>query len=196
MDKKYLILLLISIILLSGLTTSSAYSLEKQSTEIYIEKPLDPEPLTRTITIYRYGIAGDIKPIEIEINLEQGKDINDLISEKCEELLIEDEEFQEISKLKTSIGILSIVKSRGRGIHIKPSPRLKFIYCRYPRDSWATTTILPLIGRNITTIRGPHSVMSFGFVGLKWWIERISILGFFLRTGYIGFSAMTVVRKL
>jgi hypothetical protein len=37
--------------------------------------------------------------------------------------------------------------------------------------------------------------MSFGFVGFKWWIERISILGFFLRTGYIGLSAMTVVRK-
>lgn len=193
--KKLLAIFLIFVFLITGLTTSSADTIEKNVGKIKCIKPLDTAPLTKTITVYRCGIKGEITPVEIEVKLENGKDINEAISEKCEELLENDIEFQTYKKLRLSIGILSFVNTRGRGLHIKPLQRFHFILCRYPRDQWASTTIKSLFGGNATTIRGPHRVMSFGFFGFKWWLDRISTLGFFLRTGYTGFSILTTIRE-
>jgi hypothetical protein len=193
--KKLVTIFLIFVFLITGLTTSSAYTIEKNVGKIKCIKALDAAPLTKTITVYRYGVNGEITPVEIELELEKGIDINEAISKKCEELLENDIEFQSYKKLRLNIGILSFVNTRGRGLHLKPFLRFHFILCRYSNDRWATTTIRPLIGGNATTIRGPHRVMSFGFFGFKWWLDRISTLGFFLRTGYTGFSILTTIRE-
>ena len=180
--------------LTSGLSTLSAFPIKKIKAN---EKEVtSTTQLIETMTVYRYGLDGFITTVDVEIELEEGQDINDAIAEKCEELFEKDTEFQSLTKDNTSRGLMSFVKSKGRGLHIKLLPRIRLIFCIYPRDQKAFTTINPLIGGNTTTIECPHSVLAFGFVGFKWWRGRISFLGFFLRIGFVGFSLFATVKKL
>jgi hypothetical protein len=189
------VLILIILFLMSGIISSSANSINKKYQDVNCERPTDPEIFSKTVTLYRFGLNGDVKPIQVEISFNNFQNINEAISEKCEELLMEDIEFQDLNNSFTS-GLFTLVKSHGRGIHLLPSSNSKIVYCRYPRDPNSYTTIRPIFGGNSTTIVGPHRVISFGFFGFKWWINRISILGFFLRTGYVGYSTLTTIRKL
>ncbi|UCH72498.1 MAG: hypothetical protein JSW62_02825 [Thermoplasmatales archaeon] len=61
--------------------------------------------------------------------------------------------------------------------------RLNIIYCRYPKDVEANTTIKSLIGGENSTkyIEGKHSVTAIDFIGYTGWIGRFSITPFDLK---------------
>jgi hypothetical protein len=186
-------ILLTFLFLISGIISSSAYSINKEY--VTCESPEEIDSFSRTITIFKYGINGDITPVDIKIDFNNLEEINEAISDKCEELLMNDNEFKSFNS-SISLGIFTFVKSHGRGIHLKPFSKSKILYCRYPRDTRAYTSLTSILGGPTKTVSGPHSVVSFGFIGFKWWFGRISILGLFLRTGYVGYSSITTIRRL
>jgi hypothetical protein len=193
-SQKIIVALLISLLfLISGMISSSAYTINKKTEKENCNNKVEIQSFSRKITVYRCGIDGIVTPVEIEVN--NLEDINEAISEKCEELLTNDVDFKGLN-FTMALGIFTFVKSHGRGIHLKPFKRSNTIFCRYPRDSKAYTTLISLFGGGRKTISGPHSVISFRFVGFKWWIGRTSILGFFMRTGYVGYSSFTAIRGL
>jgi len=214
-NKKIIGILLSFLILLSGITTVSAINIKNET--ITSEKNESKEEF-ETVTIFRYGLDGSVEPFQIELKVDDQKDISQLMEEKCEELLKEDPEFKNLANNNSKYNFISRIKSRGRGIHIKIAPqilwplkfklfpllppyifrrvRIPILYCRYPRDQKAYTTLTPLIGGNSTTINGYHSVFSIGFFGFKWWIGSISFLGFVVRTGFSGFSLIARTRPL
>ena len=214
LEKKLIISFISIVILISGLTTASAVTIEKENPNI---KGDEPTLQTETVTLYRFGLDGSLTPVEVEVKLKEGQDLNEAIEEKCLELLENDPEFQETLDDNTTRGTLSKVRSRGRGLHLKLRPAIQWpvkyklfpmlppyifrrlhipiVFCKYTRDNKAFTTITPLIGGNATTIDGPHSVLCMGFYGFKWWAGHVSLLGFGLRTGFVGFSILTKVNK-
>jgi len=214
LEKKLIVSFISVVILISGLTTVSAVTIEKENPNI---KDDEPSLQTETVTLYRFGLDGSLTPVEVEVELKEGQDLNDAIEEKCVELLENDPEFQESLDDNTTMGALSIVKSRGRGLHLKLRPSIQWpikyklfpmlppyvfrrvhipiVYCKYTRDDRALTTITPLSGEIATTVEGPHSVLCIGFYGFKWWAGHVSLLGFGLRTGFVGISIITKVNK-
>jgi DNA-directed RNA polymerase subunit L len=202
-NKKIIGILFSFLIILSGISSVSAINI-KNETITSKDNEIDGE--FKTVTIFRYGLDGSVETFEIEIKVDDQTDISELMEEKCEELLNKDTEFKDLAENNSKYNFISRIKSRGRGIHIKIAPQilwpLKFklfpllppyifrrvrvpiIYCRYPRDQKAYTTLTPLVGGNSTTINGYHSVFSIGFFGFKWWIGSISFLGFVVRTGF------------
>jgi len=213
--NKIIVFLVIFIIISSGITAVSAIDInnkcitsEKENSEVTLE----------TVTLFRYGLDGSVKTIEIEIEVDDETDIYDLIEKKCEKLLEEDNEFQELLDNTSSTNLFSKVRSRGRGIHLKIAPQLiwpvKFklfpllppyifrrvkipiIYCRYPRDPDAFTEVDPIISGAAEKTTSYHSVLSIGFYGFKWWLGSVSFLGFIFRTGFVGFSLFTRTRKI
>jgi len=98
------------------------------SASISLAKEIEDSEKIVTITLYRHGIDGSINPIDINIDLSDGN-FEDLIQEKCNELLKDDETIQEYLEnftfnLTGDTGIL-LVKSRGKGFHFEHKVRIK-----------------------------------------------------------------------
>lgn len=216
LEKKLIVTLVSLIILLSGLSTASAISIKKDSS---YTSEAETSTSTKMVTLYRFGTDGSITPVEVEVEVEEGQDINEAIEEKCLTILENDTEFQGLLNDSVSRNITSIVRSRGRGFHLKfvftiqwlksfdffpllppyifRRIRIPIVYCKYKNDPKAKTTITPLLNRtNKLVVEGPHSVRSIGFFGFKWWFGHISWLGFGIRTGFVGFSISTKTVKL
>jgi len=208
---------MIIIILFSSLPIVSSITISKNN-------PNNDQNLTTTtrekITLLRYGIDGSITPIEIEIDVKEGTDIYDAVEEKCLELIKNDEEFKDVlANPNITRNITSIVKSRGRGFHLQFIFTIKwikmfdffqllppfqyrrlpipFIIARYKSDLTAETKITPIYDlKNTSITRGPHSVTTVGFIGFKWWQGHISLMGFLIKTGFVGFSVYTKIKRL
>ena len=116
------------------------------------------------------------------------------------------------------------VKSRGRGFHFKAKPLVNmfvqfslfklnlpfilsnikrpWVFCRYPKDGKAETTITPiirsLIGLNCTkTITGHHSVLVRKFVGVTTWVGRVSFTPLdILPKAFYGIARWVICNKL
>ena len=215
LGKKFIVSLVALFILISGISTVSAITIQNEKpVEIEDETPVT----TETVTLLKFGVDGMVEPVKIKIQLKEGEKLNDLVEEKCEELLLNDPEFKGIFDKNSTTNITSIVKSRGRGFHLKLTPSIKWpmridifpllppyifrsikipiIFCKYPRDSRAFTTVTPLLTGEANTTEGPHSVTCVGFYGFKWWLGHVSFSGFLLRQGFVGFSLGTTVKKL
>ena len=199
--KKMMILLSLLVFLTSGLAASSAItSLEKATTSM------------KTVTMCRYGIDGSIRIENINIMVKEGQYIEEIVANKCSELLKRDIEIQGYINNENTSGILAKIWSRGRGIHLKFMPRIQLIqkfklfpllppyfrtaiilptlWCNYPTDVKARTEIIPLlIGENIS-YDGPHRICAIGFIGYMGWIGRVSLLGFGVRTGFAGYTML------
>jgi len=214
-NKKLIGILLTLVILISGISTVSGMSLNNENPETSEEENQE----IQTVTLYRYGPDGSISTMKINVELEEGQDINDAIEEKCLEILEDDEEIQGLLNENVTRNALSRVRSRGRGLHLKFTftiswlkkydifpllppyifrrIRIPIVYCRYPNDLNAKTVITPVLDKdNITEEDDPHSVLCVGFIGFKWWIGHVSLIGFGLRTGFVGFSLYTKTNKL
>jgi len=188
--KKFGVIFVILIFLVSGLATVSVASTQRIS--------LDESGFIKTLTLYRYGSDGSITPVKVDLKLKKGQDIDEAIVSICDQLFENDNEMQNI--LKTSNftgGIFCKVKSHGRGFHYKSMfpekillkfalfklglPRVSsilrkpLIVCRYSKDLKAKTTIMPLIsGNTTTTVEGNHTVIVYNFIGYTTWISRFS----------------------
>lgn len=215
LERKLVVTVVSLIILLSGISTASAISIKK-------DNPYSNEDeistSTEIVTLYRFGADGSITPVKVEVEVEEGQDINEAIEEKCVEILENDVEFKGILNENVSRNFTSIVRSRGRGFHLKFVFKIQWmklfdflpllppyifrrihipiIYCRYKDDEKAKTTVIPIFDKvNTTVIEGPHKVRCIGFVGFKWWFGHISWLGFGIRTGFVGLSIFTKTEK-
>ena len=210
LEKRLIVILVSLVFVISGLTVSSENIQEK--TQI--------STLTKTVTIYRYGIDGKVLPFDINLFLENGKDIEEAISEKCDELLQNDQEIQSYLKISNnSFGMLCKVKSRGKGFHYQMVllgklviryilfrlglPRIHtllskpVILCKYPKDPKANTTITSLLFNRTTPMEGNHSVMVFNFIGYTTWCRRFSFTPFnFIPRLFVGYAQFVVCKKL
>jgi hypothetical protein len=206
---------MVIIIFISGLPAVSSISISSFNPN----NNLTTKP-KEIITLYRYGLDGKITEMQIEVEIEEVTDIYDAVEKKCMELVQNDEEFKEvIGNPNISRNITSIVKSRGKGFHLHFIFTVKWvkmidffqllppfqyrrlpipiIYSKYKSDELAQTQITPIYDMaNTSVITGPHSVSVIGFIGFKWWSGHISLLGFAIRTGFVGFSVYTKIKRL
>ena len=190
------------------LISSTGYSLAKETKK-------DEEQQSMTVTFYRYGIDGSITPINTEIGVGKGQNVEEKLANKCSELLQNDGELQNILENLTlnftvAAGFL-FVKSSGKGFHFESKTRTKllkrpkilskllskikffkiklpklklfdkkpYLFCRYPKDPEANTTITPIVRSivnesYIKNVQGNHSVFVYDFVGYTTWCGRFS----------------------
>jgi hypothetical protein len=176
---------------------------------------------TITVTLFKHEMDGSRTPIEVEIELEEGIDIEDVIEEKCCEIFNNDPQFkifEEEDDENITHKFFYTIRSRGRGIHVRFNTRIQFfklyklfpvlppyfrtliffpiVFCQYRFDGRAFTRVSQIGGNNSTIVRGPHRVISAGFFGISWWIGKVSLSGFIVRKGFVGVSVFTRIVKL
>lgn len=222
LEKKLIALLVAVGFLTVGLTTTSAVNIgnnkindpEETSPEISIQLV--------TITLYRYGPDGLVTPIKVELELEEGQDMVDAIVAKCDELLENDEEIQQLvdrATNKSIFGLFCRVTSSGAGFHYKTMlleklyiryllwklnlPRIApfiakpFVFCRYKSDDEAKTIITPILGNKTDSreIEGTHSVFVNSFIGIAGWIGRFSYT-LLTKRAFSGYGRIAFCNKL
>lgn len=111
-SKKFNVISLIFILFTAGLGSSSfAFNVENSHLET---------PLAEKVTIHRYEPDGSITPIQVDIPLEKGQDIQEAIVEKCGDLVYNDREIQNYLSSNgylVNLSYLARVRSRGKGLH-------------------------------------------------------------------------------
>lgn len=188
-EKKLITIVVTLAFILTGISSVSA--IETYETE---EKGITS---TFPVTIYRHGLDGSITPIDIDLKLEEGQDLGEVIADKCQELFENDVELQEYLKdTGISLGFVCKIKSRGRGFHYQAKlieklllrfikfrlalPRLNtlltkpLVFCRYKKDLRANTTISSLLFNTSRYMNGNHTVIVHNFVGYTSWFGRFS----------------------
>jgi hypothetical protein len=209
-EKKFIVVLVSLTFLTSGVIVASATDVE--TSEI--------NTLTETVTVYRHGLDGSETPMDVVLTYQEGEDLEDILLEKCEELLEKDVELREAAS-NSSFGALSKVKSKGKGFHYQTVlfgkllikfvlfrlglPRIRtilrkpLIFCKYPKDMKANTTITPIILNTVfktSQVRyadGPHQVIVLNFVGYTTWFRRVSFTPFNLTPrSFAGFANVVI----
>jgi hypothetical protein len=172
---------------------------------------------TISITLYKHELDGSRTPIDVDIELEEGKDIGEQIEEKCLEYLEDDPFIKRLEDENITQELFMKIRSRGRGLHLRFNSRVQFfklyklfpflppyfrtlyivplLICQYKRDNKAFTTLSQINGNNSTLVQGAHRVISVGFYGISWWIGKVSLIGFVLRNGFVGISLLTRIKK-
>lgn len=218
MQKKLIVILIALGLLTSGISVVTADKVHKHN--FYETEEVSPEKdsKTLTVTLFKHEIDGSKTPIEVEINLEEGKDIENLIEEKCYEILENDPKIQTLLENNETQELIMKIKSRGRGLHFRFNTRIQLfklykifpllppyfrtfiilpiVICQYKNDNNAYTTLTAIQGNNSTTVVGPHRVISIGFYGISWWIGKFSLWGFVFRNGFVGISILTRIKRL
>ena len=156
----------------------------------------------REITLYRHSLDGSITPIKTTIKLDDGRNLGEIMMDKCKELFENDVEIQSFLNMsQIPIGFLTKIGSYGKGLHYQSKflekmtlkfalfrlglPRIHtlinrpLIVCKYSKDLNAKTTMNPVL-RPYTNkvIEGNHTVIVLNFVGITSWIGRFSISPF------------------
>lgn len=218
MQKKLIVILVALGFLASGVGTASAVNVQNNNFDEIEEVSSEKDVSTVTVTLFKHGIDGSRTPIEVDIELEEGQDISDAIEEKCYEILENDPEIQSLLNDNITQKLIMKIRSRGRGLHLRFNTRIQLlklfkvfpllppyfrtaiivpiVICQYTRDQRAFTTLTQIRGNNSTTVVGPQRVTSIGFYGISWWIGKVSFAGFIIRTGFLGFSLYTRIKKL
>lgn len=202
--KKSIVIVMSLVFLTSGLAAASVEN----------GVSVDTSKFTKIMMLYRCGPDGSITPVLVDITLEEGQDVEEAIADKCSELIESDIEIQNFVNQNNSTGMLSKIKSHGRGFHFKTKIRISLvkriklfqmlppyfriqtkipvIYCKYAEDARANTTITPLLGGNATYIEGNHTIFALGFVGFVGWLGHFSKSPLDLIPRYINGYAMLV----
>ena len=219
MPKKLIVILVVLGFITSSMAIVSGEQVTKFNKFIETEEAIsEKDKNTITINLFKHEFDGSGYPIEIEIELEEGKDLEELIEEKCLEYLEDDPVIESLSDENITQELLMKIRSRGRGLHIRFNSRVQFfkpyklfpfippyfrtfvivplIICNYKNDKKAKTELSQLKGNNSTTVVGPHRVISVGFYGISWWIGKVSLAGFIVRNGFVGISLLTRIKKL
>lgn len=150
--KKTIAIVLCLMFLTTIFTNVNALEVKKKAEEDIEEENIE------TITFYRIGIDDSITTVSIDINLEENKDIEEILEDECRELFEKDPEFQSyiqdekenlndedevdnLGLLQNFIGAWGIllVSSRGKGLHLKTKPiysiylKLNLLKLKLPR---------------------------------------------------------------
>ena len=185
--------------------------------------PIETIETTKTVTFYRHTLDGSITPITVAITPKEGQKLEEILVDTCSELLDNDEELQKFLQNFINDNNISVskVKSRGKGFHFKMNIRYKLgngiklfpllppyfiggikiplIYCRYPKDANANTSITPLMGedKEIIYVEGSHTVFALGFIGYTSWFGRVSRSPFnILPRTFDGYSLHVSYKKM
>jgi hypothetical protein len=219
LPKKLIVILVVLGFIFSGISIASGENIVKYNKLPKAENVTsEKNENTITVTLFKHEFDGTKTPIEIEIEPEEGKDIEEQIEEKCLELLDKDPLIGRLAEENITQELFYKVRSRGRGLHIRFNSRVQFfklyklfpflppyfrtfvivplIICNYRNDNRAKTTLNQINGNNTTTIVGPHRVISVGFYGISWWIGKVSLAGFIIRNGFVGISLLTRIKML
>lgn len=213
LNIKIVVISITLFICIANVATASLVYTPPLDTSTSERSPIETLETITTMTIYRYGPNGSIKPIQIEINQKEGQTLGDILVNKCCDLLENDRELQKFCQDYTNVNntLLAKVASQGKGFHLKTTihinlirlvkflPFLKLvklfpwyppfysvrtniplIYCRYPRDDNATTSITRISGEKNETIyvQGNHSLCAIGFIGFTSWFNHRSFSPF------------------
>jgi len=219
LPKKLIVILIVLVFISSGIAVVSGEQVSKYN-RLYETEDIIPEKdeNTITVTIMKHEFDGSSTPIEVEIDLGDGKDIEELIEEKCLEYLDEDPIISRLAEENITQELFMKIRSRGRGLHIRFNSRVQFfklyklfpflppyfktfvivplIICNYKNDQKAYTNLSQIRGNNSTEVVGPHRVITIGFYGISWWIGKVSLVGFVVRNGFVGISLFTRIKKL
>ena len=209
---KRMINILISLMLVITASSLSVSARDENSSMETVET-------TKTVTFYRHSLDGSTTPITVDITLKDGQKLEEIIVDTCSELLDNDEELQKLLQdfINDNNNFVSKVKSRGKGFHLKMKIRYKLgkgiklfpllppyfiggikiplVYCRYPEDVNANTSIMPLMGMDKETIyvEGAHTVFALGFIGYTSWFGRVSRSPFnILPRTFTGYTLLAV----
>jgi hypothetical protein len=123
--KKFTAISILILVLLSGLAGAS---------NVFNFKSLNYDSAsTKTITLYRYGPDGTVNSMQINIDPKDGKNLEDVIAEKCREMMGNDAVIQSYlsgNNSNTTINAFSRVTSHGKGTHLKSpfSIRIPFLF--------------------------------------------------------------------
>ena len=221
MQKKLIVILITLGLLISGLSVASAVNVRNYKFYKPEESTTEKDVKTFTITLFKTEIDGSETPIDVEIEIEKGKNIEDAIEEKCYEILENDPKIKNLlenNETNESQQFIKKIKSRGKGLHFRFNTRIQLfklykifpllppyfrtfiilpiVICQYKNDKKAYTTLTAINGSNSTTTVGPHRVISIGFYGISWWIGKVSLWGFVFRNGFVGISLYTRIKKL
>ncbi len=218
MPKKLIVILVVLSFISSGIAVASGEQVTKYNIRETEEVISEKDENTITVTLFKHEFDGSITPIEVEIELEEGTDIEEVIEEKCLEFLDNDPIMNSLAEENITQELFMKIRSRGRGLHIRFNSRVQFfklyklfpflppyfrtfyivplIICNYKNDKRANTTLSQIKGNNSTTVLGPHRVISIGFYGISWWIGKVSLVGFIVRNGFVGVSLLTRIKKL
>jgi hypothetical protein len=193
-------LMLVIFFCTSGIATASLVSTPEARMNTLENSSIETVEITKTVTFYRHSLDSSITPITVDITLKDGQKLEEILVDTCSELLDNDEELQKLLQdfINDNNNFASKVKSRGKGFHFKMKIRYKLgkgiklfpllppyfiggikiplIYCRYPKDVNANTSITPLMGEDKETIyvEGAHTVFALGFIGYTSWLGRVS----------------------
>ncbi len=103
-----------------------------------LNKKVEKEEIidTKTVTLYRHGLKGEITQVETQIKLKESMNIEKALEEKCKELFKEDNEFQNYikskilqlnnSNLTLDVGLF-FISSYGKGFHFKTKWVLRMV---------------------------------------------------------------------
>jgi len=221
MIKKSTAIFLCLIFLISAVTYSSGTSINKII--LKADKLIEESEISReTVIIYRCGPDGSIKPISVNLELQEGQDIGDALISKCDQLLEDDKEIKVLlDNPNNTYGFIVRIQSIGKGFHYKTRvlekmylryflwkltlPRIAtllarpFLYCRYAKDLTAKTIIKPLLGRNQSeiTIVGAHGVFVNNFIGYTTWLGRFAYAPFIIiPRAFSGYARFAIINKL
>jgi hypothetical protein len=127
--KKLTVISVLLLFLVSGFAGASFASIK--------DNPSDDSVNNEIVTLYRYGPDGTITPVSVNIACQEEQNLDDIIAEKCSELLDKDLEIKNyvsITDNVTTLFGLSRIKSSGVGLHWKSPLRFRiplFVMLRF-----------------------------------------------------------------
>jgi len=219
--KKISAFVVITVFCTASMAAASVFSLPETKMITLESSSIKSVKTNKTMTLYRFGPDGYAMPIQVDVTLKEGLTLEEVLVEKCHELMENDVELQKFLQdlMNNNNELLSKVTSHGKGFHFKMKIRINLkkrikqfpllppyktrikiplIYCRYPKDAQANTSIRPLLEESATTyLEGNHSVLVLGFFGFAGWLGPKSFSPFdIMRRAFAGYALLVSCKKL
>jgi hypothetical protein len=112
--KKLTVISVLLLFLVSGFAGASFASIKDNLSDDSVNN--------ETVTLYRYGPDGTVTPIQVNIDLEDGQNVDEAVAEKCSELFNNDMAMRSyLSDGNSSINFsgMAHIRSVGTGFHWK-----------------------------------------------------------------------------
>lgn len=139
------------------------------------------------VTIYRFGPDGGLKSVHVNILLEEGRNSEEAITEKCRELYENDKELQQYIKSKVDSPLVTYVKAEGKGGFLPFRPiRLKNRWLR-----WRSLILYRFFYKNDSTYIRFNESQDWSL--LLEGSQEIRLIGF---TGYVNFQRIRLFRRI
>ena len=149
-------------------------SINAESNKMYTPQLDISNEVKKEITLYKIDTDGRITPVDVDIALEKGQDLETIIAEKCKELCENDGEIQQSIAIKEGYPKWIEIESNGKGFHwalrrIRLANRTviwrTMIKYRYFFKEDYTNIRFNESGEWIPLLKGPQIIRLIGFTG-------------------------------